>query len=165
MMDYYYGIENITKDPSGFFFKEGRRFGWRFRVKEPIVITKLMYFNAEESDEIARRKISIYKDLPDSFKFITDRYVESASNTWGFEDIQDGEVILSEGDYMLLAKVPNYESVYYVHSDSVEFGSEGIEFLTGVFENINDIGWLKTPNCYLVSFEYYLKNQIDNTQP
>lgn len=154
-MDYYVGIENLHQDPQHFTFKEGREYGWVFDVIEPIVITKLMYLN-DSADQV-NRTVKLYKDernlkeLMYTENFMIDGY------SWGFANTEEKEIILEKGRYAITGKIPHYKEAFYIPDKQVEFGQVGIEYITGLFQNINDVGWLTTSNVYLVSFEYTLK--------
>lgn len=156
-MEYYNGIEDIKRAPLEVFFKEGRRFGWIFSVTQPIKITKLMFFNDNE-EEVQKRNITLYKVKTGRHHYeqISQQDVMAGPASWGFEDLPEEGINLQPGGYLVTLKTPHYASAYYVPSPEVDFGAEGIKFATGIFENINDVGWLETPNCYLVSFEYSL---------
>ncbi|MNJ90088.1 hypothetical protein D3C87_76810 [compost metagenome] len=158
-MDCYNGIEDIKRAPLTVFFNEGRRFGWIFSVTQPIIVTKLMFFNDDE-EEVQKRNVTLYKVKVGRHEYeqIYQCDVTAGPASWGFEDVPDDGIELQPGGYLITMKIPHYASTYYVPFEDVEFGAKGIKFATGLFENINDIGWLETTNCYMVSFEYLLSN-------
>lgn len=144
-----YGIENVMQEPVSLTFKEGREFGWTFEVLQPISITKLGFFNGQTVELM--RSIKLYKGMNTLFH----QDVTVGPDTIGFEDIKE-ELTLSEGTYIITVRSPHGTPAYYAESANVEFANIGIKYVSGTYQNINDVGWMYTPNCYLVSFEFEL---------
>lgn len=154
-IEYHYGVENINQDPSTFVFKEGREVGWLFDVIEPIVVTKLMFFN--DTEQPINRTVKLYRDVRNIKEMMYFEDIMIDSNSWGFSDTEDKNVILEKGRYAVTGKVVNAGGCHYVPSEFVDFGQVGIKYVCGLMQNIKDIGWLTTNNVYLMSFEYTLK--------
>lgn len=147
----HYAIENVLQEPVSLSFKEGREFGWIFNVTKPIQITKLGFFNLLQTEVV--RDVTLYKDQNNLKEFVYKLKVETGPDTMDFEDVVS-EVILDIGTYAVTVKVPHGGSTYFVNSQNIEFAQDGIVFVTGIYQNVNDVGWLLTPNCHLVSFEF-----------
>ncbi|MDF2534372.1 MAG: hypothetical protein K0R18_529 [Bacillales bacterium] len=144
-----YAIENVNQEPVSLTFKEGREFGWRFDVLEMIVIKKLGFFNGQQVD--ISRDVKIYKGV----ELIFNQEIQVGTDTMGFEDTTQN-IQLNKGSYMITVKSPHGQPAFYAESKNVDFSEVGIKYITGVYQNISDVGWIQTPNCYLASFEFEL---------